>query len=97
MTTSTRVTSSTGRVRVLAAAVVFVASYFVAVFALKTGHWEGAALAIGYPVAIVLAMTLGLLQREGLTPHALGDLRDVWGFLPWPYFAALWVIRRRYR
>lgn len=44
------------------------------------------ALAIGFPGAIVVAMALGLLQREGLMPHALRDLRDVWGFLPWPYF-----------
>ncbi len=55
------------------------------------------ALAIGFPVAIVLAMTFGLLQREGLMPRAFHDLRDVWALMPWPYFFALWFVKRRYR
>lgn len=54
------------------------------------------ALAIGFPSAIVLAMAFGFLQREGVMPGELQDLRDVWLLLPWPYFAGLAIARRRY-
>jgi len=55
------------------------------------------ALGFAYPAALVLAALFGFLQREGLVPHALRDLRDVWLFLAWPYFIGLYVARRKYR
>ena len=53
------------------------------------------ALVVGFPGTILLAIFLGFLQRGGLLPEGT-DLRDMWGFLPWPYFVGLLVARRRY-
>ena len=53
------------------------------------------ALVVAFPGTILLAVFLGFLQRGGLLPEGT-DLRDMWGFLPWPYFVGLLVARRRY-
>lgn len=53
------------------------------------------ALVVAFPGTILLAIFLGFLQRGGLLPEGT-DLRDMWGFLPWPYFVGLLVARRRY-
>ena len=54
------------------------------------------ALAIGFPTAMLLLMTLGFLQRVDLLPHALSTIRDVWGVLPLCYAIGLFFARRRY-
>ena len=54
------------------------------------------ALAIGFPVAMLLLMTLGFLQRVDLLPHALSTIRDVWFVLPLGYFIGMVFARRRY-
>lgn len=54
------------------------------------------ALAIGFPLSMLLLMFLGFLQRVDLLPHALSTIRDVWGVLPFSYFIGLFFARRRY-
>ncbi len=55
------------------------------------------ALAIGFPLALLVLMTMGFLQRVDLLPHALSTIRDVWFLLPLGYFFGLLVAHRRYR
>jgi hypothetical protein len=55
------------------------------------------ALAIAYPLAILLLMTLGLLELAvGLNPQDW-SYRHVWIYLPLFYFAGLCIAWRRYR
>jgi hypothetical protein len=55
------------------------------------------ALAIGYPLAILLLMTLGLLELAvGLNPEDW-SYRHVWIYLPLFYFIGLAIAWRRYR
>lgn len=55
------------------------------------------ALAIGFPVSMLVLMAMGFLQRVDLLPHALSTIRDVWFLLPLSYFFALLFAHRRYR
>jgi hypothetical protein len=55
------------------------------------------ALAIGFPLAMLILMTMGFLQRVDLLPHALSTIRDVWCLLPLSYFFGLLFAHRRYR
>ena len=55
------------------------------------------ALAIAYPLAILLLMTLGLLELAvGLNPQDW-SYRHTWVYLPLFYFLGLWLAWRRYR
>ena len=55
------------------------------------------ALAIAYPLAILLLMTLGLLELAiGLNPDDW-SYRHVWIYLPLFYFIGLFVAWRRYK
>ena len=54
------------------------------------------ALAVGFPLTMLILMTLGFLQRVDLLPHALSTIRDVWIVLPVAYGIGLLVARRRY-
>lgn len=55
------------------------------------------ALAIAYPLAILLLMTLGLMELAvGLNPQDW-SYRHVWVYLPLFYFGGLCVAWRRYR
>ena len=54
------------------------------------------AMAVGLPLAMLILMTLGFLQRVDLLPHALSTIRDVAGVVPLAYFIGLLVARRRY-
>ena len=55
------------------------------------------ALAIGYPLAILLLMTLGLLELAvGLNPQDW-SYRHVWIYLPLFYFIGLAIAWSRYR
>lgn len=54
------------------------------------------ALAIGFPLVMLVLMTMGFLQRVDLLPHALSTIRDVAGLVPFAYFIGLLVARRRY-
>lgn len=52
------------------------------------------ALAVAFPLAMLVLMFLGFLQRGGLL---LGeDTRSLWGFMPLCYFIGLVAARRRY-
>ena len=55
------------------------------------------ALAFAYPLAILLLMTLGLLELAvGLTPEDW-SYRHVWIYLPMFYFVGLFIAWRRYK
>ena len=55
------------------------------------------ALAFAFPIAVVLLMTLGLLDLA--TPLNPDDwsLRHVWAMMPALYFMGLWRAKRRYQ
>lgn len=55
------------------------------------------ALAIAFPLAILLLMTLGLLQRAIPLPFEDWSYAHVWTYLPIFYFIGLAVVSRRYR
>ncbi len=55
------------------------------------------ALAFAFPSALVLLMTLGLLERAiGLNPENFG-ITHVWQYLPILYFGGVAIASRRYR
>ena len=54
------------------------------------------ALAVGFPLVMLVLMTMGFLQRVDLLPHALSTIRDIWIVLPLCYGVGLFVARRRY-
>ncbi len=55
------------------------------------------ALAIAYPLAIGLLMTLGMLQRTMTLPTAALNYRHVWPMLVLFYFGGIGIAARRYR
>lgn len=55
------------------------------------------ALAVAFPLAMVLLMTLGLLELAISLPPEDLSYRHVWVFLPLFYFGGLALARRRYR
>lgn len=55
------------------------------------------ALAIAFPLAVLLLMTLGSLERAGLITVEGRFFRDLWGFLPVLYAIGLAIACRRYR
>jgi hypothetical protein len=55
------------------------------------------ALAIAFPLAILLLMTLGLLELAIPLPEEDWSYRHVWAFLPMFYFFGLALAWRRYR
>jgi hypothetical protein len=55
------------------------------------------ALAIAFPLAILLLMTLGLLQRAIPLPFEDWSYAHVWTYLPIFYFIGLAVASRRYQ
>jgi hypothetical protein len=55
------------------------------------------ALVIAFPLAILLLMTLGLLQLAIPLPEEDWSYRHIWAFLPLFYFVGLAFAWRRYR
>ncbi|MSS72575.1 MAG: hypothetical protein EXS64_13935 [Candidatus Latescibacteria bacterium] len=55
------------------------------------------ALAVAFPLALLLLMTLGLLQRAIHLPFEDWSYAHVWPYLPIFYFIGLAVASRRYR
>jgi hypothetical protein len=55
------------------------------------------ALAIAYPSALLLIMTLGLLEMVGAVKHDLINYLRLWPLVFWLYFIGLLVARRRYQ
>ena len=55
------------------------------------------ALAIAYPTTILLVFGAGFLERAGLALPGFQRARDLWPLAVLPYFAGLWLARRRYR
>jgi hypothetical protein len=54
------------------------------------------ALALAFPLAVILLMTLGLLDTAiGLNPDDF-SLRHVWAMMPVLYYFGLWRAKRRY-
>ena len=58
-------------------------------------HFE--ALAIAFPLAILLLMTLGLLDRADVLAPEKWSYREVWFYLPLFYLIGLAISWRRYR
>ena len=58
-------------------------------------HFE--ALAFAFPVAILLLMSLGLLERAGALPAKGWSYNDVWCYLPLFYAIGLGISWRKYR
>lgn len=58
-------------------------------------HFE--ALAFAFPLAILLLMTLGLLERTHVLTPANWSYRQVWFYLPFFYLVGLTISWRRYR
>lgn len=55
------------------------------------------ALAVAYPLAILLLVTLGFLQLAIDLPAEDWSYRHIWVFLPCFYFVGLFIAWRRYR
>jgi len=55
------------------------------------------ALAVAFPLATILLMTLGLLQRAIELPFQDWSYAHVWAYLPLFYFVGLAIASRRYR
>jgi len=55
------------------------------------------ALAVAFPLTVLLLMTLGLLQRAIVLPFEDWSYLHVWQFLPIFYFAGLALAWRRYK
>jgi hypothetical protein len=55
------------------------------------------ALAIAFPLSLILLMTLGLLELAVSLPPEDLSYRHVWAFLPVFYFGGLAFARRRYQ
>ena len=58
-------------------------------------HFE--ALAFAFPVAMLLLMTLGLLERSHLVSAGKWSYRQVWYYLPLFYLIGIAISWRRYR
>ena len=83
----------------------------VPLFALYLQRWLGAvrrldelqrlitleALGIAYPLALLLIMTIGLLEMVGAIRHDLVTYLRLWPLVFWLYFIGLIAARRRYR
>jgi len=83
----------------------------VPVFGLYLHRWLGAvrrldelqrqitleALGIAYPLALLLIMTIGLLEMAGAIRHDLVTYLRLWPLVFWLYFIGLIAARRRYR
>lgn len=54
------------------------------------------ALALAFPLSILLMLTLGMLQRVVSLPFQDFSYRHVWAMLVFIYFAALAFARKRY-
>jgi hypothetical protein len=55
------------------------------------------ALAIAYPLALLLIMTIGLLEMVGAIRHDLVTYLRLWPIVFWFYYIGLIAARRRYR
>jgi hypothetical protein len=55
------------------------------------------ALAVAFPLAVLLLMTLGLLQRAIELPFEDWSYAHVWVYLPLFYFFGICIAARRYR
>jgi hypothetical protein len=55
------------------------------------------ALAVAFPMTLILLMTLGLLEIAVPLPPEDLSYRHVWAMLPVLYFLGLFLARRRYR
>jgi len=55
------------------------------------------ALAVAFPLALILLMTLGLLELAMRLPPEDLSYRHVWALLPLFYFGGLALARRRYQ
>ena len=54
------------------------------------------ALGFAFPAAVVLLMTIGLLDVAITLPEDDFSLRNVWAMMPMLYYAGLWRAQRRY-
>lgn len=55
------------------------------------------ALAIAFPLALLLVLTLGLLELSGAIRVGVVDMLKLWPMIFWLYFVGLFAARKRYR
>ena len=55
------------------------------------------ALAIAFPLTLLLILALGLLQMVEALPVRLADYIRLWPVVFWLYFVGLFIARKRYR
>jgi hypothetical protein len=55
------------------------------------------ALAIAFPLALLVILALGLLQMIEALPMRLADYLRLWPVVFWLYFLGLFIARKRYR
>ena len=55
------------------------------------------ALAIAYPVTLIVLMTLGLLQVVDALPPRYAEFLKIWPVVAWLYVIGVFVARKRYR
>lgn len=55
------------------------------------------ALAIAFPLTLLLILALGLLQMVEALPIRLADYLRLWPVVFWLYFVGLFIARKRYR
>jgi hypothetical protein len=54
------------------------------------------ALALAFPIALLVAFTAGLLDLAGFHGEGNWDLPRLWPMLVFPYFIGVWLGQRRY-
>lgn len=54
------------------------------------------ALALAFPIALLVAFTAGLLDLAGFHGKGNWDLPRLWPLLVFPYFVGVWLGQRRY-
>lgn len=55
------------------------------------------ALSIAFPLALLLVLTLGLLELSGALRVGAIDYLELWPVIFWLYFVGLFAARKRYR
>jgi len=54
------------------------------------------ALALAFPIALLVSFTAGLLDLAGFHGEGNWDLPRLWPMLVFPYFIGIWLGQRRY-
>lgn len=55
------------------------------------------ALAVAYPLAILLVYAVGMFEAAGIRVRGFENTHDMWPLAVLPYFLGIWFARRRYQ